>query len=64
MRRIKGFDYRLAKAVEYSLKEWRAEFAAVIKAGGRREVDKAPGETWARDKHGRLAFEVYAVIRT
>lgn len=62
-RRIKGFDYRLAKEVEYTLAEWRAEFKALDKAGGTRAVDKAPGETWGLAKNGRLAFEVYAVIR-
>jgi hypothetical protein len=43
MSTISGFDYRTAKPLKKSKKEWRAEVRAAIQAGGRRRI--VEGET-------------------
>jgi hypothetical protein len=50
MRTIKGWDYRIDKAVERTTKEWKQELADVIKRGGFRRFDN--GETF-----GQLPFK-------
>ncbi len=44
MSTISGFDYRTAKPVKKTKKEWRTEIRATVMAGGQRKV--VEGETF------------------
>jgi len=55
-----GFDYRVQQPAARPVADWRADAAAALAEGGMRRVEN--GETFIKDRAGKILFEVYAFV--
>lgn len=56
-RTVHGFDYRVQRAREQPMREWRAELEKCETAGGYSK--RIGGDLTAFDSHGVMVFEIY-----